>query len=126
MNYNNILVGDDLIIKISLPNDITGNLTVMISNQTQVKLIDSNNIVFNFTNLKAGNYNIDLNYSGDDKYLSKEIINNVVVSKYQSFTNLTLSEINVDEDLILTMFDGSLIINSAIKLRPLLHHQFQA
>ena len=107
MNYNNILVGDDLIIKISLPNDITGNLTVMISNQTQVKLIDSNNIVFNFTNLKAGNYNIDLNYSGDDKYLSKEIINNVVVSKYQSFTNLTLSEINVDEDLILTITTNS-------------------
>lgn len=107
INYNNILVGDDLIIKISLPNDITGNLTVKILNQTQVKLIDSNNIVFNFTNLKAGNYNIDLNYSGDDKYLSKEIINNVVVSKYQSFTNLTLSEINVDEDLILTITTNS-------------------
>ncbi|MEE1335460.1 Ig-like domain repeat protein [Methanobrevibacter sp.] len=107
INYNNILVGDDLIIKISLPNDVTGNLTVKISNQTQVKLIDSNNIVFNFTNLKAGNYNIDLNYSGDDKYLSKEIINNVVVSKHQSFTNLTLSEINVDEDLILTITTNS-------------------
>jgi hypothetical protein len=126
MNYNNILVGDDLIIKILLPNDITGNLTVKVSNQTQVKLICSNNIVFNFTNLKAGNYNIDLNYSGDDKFLSKEIINNVVVSKHQSFTNLTLSEINVDEDLILTITTNSgatgnisLYINDKLETLPL-------
>ena len=107
INYNNIQVGDDLIIKISLPKDITGNLTVKVSNQTQIKTIDSNNIVFNFTNLKAGNYNIDLNYSGDDKYLSKEIINNIIVSKYISVTNLTLNEINVDEDLILTITTNS-------------------
>ena len=103
INYDNIMVGDDLIVKISLPKDIAGNLTVDVSNQSQFKIIDSNNVVFNFTNLKAGEYDLVLKYLGDDKYLSKEITGKVLVSKYGSFINLNLSTINVDEDLILTI-----------------------
>ena len=103
INYDNIMVGDDLIVKISLPKDITGNLTVDVSNQSQFKIIDSYNVVFNFTNLKADEYNLVLNYHGDEKYLSKEITGKVSVSKYESFINLNLSTINVDEDLILTI-----------------------
>ena len=103
INYDNIMVGDDLIVKISLPIDITGNLTVDVSNQSQFKIIDSNNVIFNFTNLKAGEYNLVLNYFGDDKYLAKEITGKISVSKYESFINLNLSAINVDEDLILTI-----------------------
>ncbi len=103
INYDNIMAGDDLIVKISLPKDITGNLTVDVSNQSQFKIIDSNNIVFNFTNLKAGEYDFVFNYHGDDKYLSKKITGKVSVSKYESFVNISLSTINVDEDLILTI-----------------------
>ena len=103
MNYNNIQVGDELIIKITLLKDIQGNLTISVSNQSQFKVIDSNNLVFNFTNLNAGDYSIILDYSGDNKYLSKEIIDMVSVSKHESFTNLTRGEIIVGEDLLLTI-----------------------
>ena len=96
VNYDNILVDDDLIVKISLPNDISGNLTISVSNQSQFKVIDSNNLVFNFTDMV-------LNYSGDEKYRAKEIISRLIVSKHPSFTNLNLSEINVGEDLIITI-----------------------
>ena len=103
LDYDNIMVDDDLIIKVTLLDDIQGNLTISVSNQSQFKVVNSNTLIFNFTNLIAGNYDIVLSYSGDEKYLSKQLIENVLVSKHESFTNLALGEIIVDEDLVLTI-----------------------
>lgn len=106
-DYDNIMVGDDLIIKVTLLDDIRGNLTINVSNQSQFKVVNSNTLIFNFTNLTAGDHDIVLSYSGDDKYLSKQLIENVFVSKHESFTNLALGEIIVDEDLVLTITSPS-------------------
>ena len=99
----NILFGDDLTVKVTLPKDATGNITVTVGNSSQNKIIDSNNLVFTFNNLKANNYDIVVLYSGDDKYLSKEINTQNSVLKYNSTTYLNIGVVNVDEDVILTI-----------------------
>ncbi|PWB88283.1 Ig-like domain repeat protein [Methanobrevibacter thaueri] len=98
-----IMLGDDLIVKINLPKDITGNITVKIDDYSQTNQINSSNLVFTFKNLKANNYIIKSLYSGDNKYLSKEISNLVSVSKYESTTSLDIGAVNVGEDVILTI-----------------------
>ena len=99
----NIMFGDDLTVKVTLPKDATGNITVTVGNSSQNKIIDSNNLVFTFNNLKANNYDIVVVYFGDDKYLSKEITTQSSVLKYNSTTALDIGVFNVDEDVILTI-----------------------
>ena len=60
-------------------------------------------MVFTFNNLKANNYDIAVVYFGDDKYLSKEIITQSSVLKYNSTTYLDIGVVNVGEDVILTI-----------------------
>ncbi|WP_298523385.1 PQQ-binding-like beta-propeller repeat protein [uncultured Methanobrevibacter sp.] len=102
VSNDNIMFGDDLIVKVNLPNDLSGNVTVKVSNFTQTQSADGI-LLFNFTRLKANDYVITVVYSGDEKYLDKIIQSQVKVSKYESFTLLTIGEIVVDDDLLLTV-----------------------
>ena len=99
----NIMVGDDLIINVNLPKDATGNLTVNVVDACQNKIINTNNLVFTFKNIKANEYIVNVIYSGDDKYLSKEINTSMTVFKYDSTTNLDIGVVNVGEDVVLTI-----------------------
>jgi sugar lactone lactonase YvrE len=98
-----IMFGDNLTVKVTTPNDATGNLTVTVSNQTQTLSVMSKTTVFNFTNLKANNYDIQIIYSGDDKYLNQTIHAPVNVAKYDSNTLISLSTIVVGEDLVISI-----------------------
>ena len=99
----NIMFGDDLTVKVTLPKDATGNISVTVGDSSQNKIIDSNNLVFTFNNLKANNYDIVVVYFGDDNYLSKEINTQTSVLKYNSTTYLEIGVVNVGEDVILTI-----------------------
>ncbi len=98
-----IMVGDDLIIKVSVPSDASGNITVTVNGIPQVKVIESAATSFTFTDLKADNYDVTISYSGDRKYQSQEKYTKATVSKYDSTTGLTFSEVEVDQDLNITV-----------------------
>ena len=98
-----VMVGDNLTITVTLPDDVEGNLTVNAGNISQSKVIESSKTVFTFPNLKADTYAISANYSGDKKYLSNTLTSTVNVNKYESRTVLNISTINVGEDVILTI-----------------------
>ncbi|WP_405307085.1 Ig-like domain repeat protein, partial [Methanobrevibacter sp.] len=100
---SDILVGEDLIIQITVPRDATGNMTLTVGNITQVKEITTSNMKFVFSNLSADNYNVIVNYEGNQKYSSQVKITNVTINKYDSFVKVNLSEIEVDKDLIITI-----------------------
>ncbi len=96
-----VMVGDDVVIKVNLPSDCEGNLTVNVGNISKTNSVSSS--VFTFSDLKAGNYNITVIYSGDKKYVSKNLTAGVNVDKYESTTLLNISEVNVGEDVLLTI-----------------------
>ena len=98
-----IMYGDDLTVKVTTPGDAGGNITIKVSNQTQTLPISSATTVFTFTNLKADNYIITTIYSGDEKYLNQTLTTPAVVAKYDSNTLISLSQIVVDEDLIISI-----------------------
>lgn len=99
----NVMYGDNLVVEVKLPNDISGNLTVCVGNLTQVKEIANANTIFIFENLKAGNYPIIINYTGDKKYLPQIKTTSVTVSKYNSFTKILINEFVVGGDVVLNI-----------------------
>jgi uncharacterized protein YdeI (BOF family) len=103
LTAEDIMVGDNLIVTVSLPNDAEGNLTVNAGNISQSKVIESQNAVFTFPNLKADTYTISASYAGDKKYQSKTATADVNVNKYESTTNLNIGAVNVGENVILTI-----------------------
>ena len=103
LTAEDIMVGDNLTITVTLPTDVEGNLTVNVGNISQSKVIESSNTVFTFPNLKSDNYIISASFSGDKKYISKTTTDGVNVNKYESETNLNISTINVGEDVVLTI-----------------------
>ena len=98
-----IMVGDNLIVTVSIPSDAEGNLTVNVGNIHQSKVIESPNTVFTFSNLKADTYTISASYTGDKKYQSKTTTADVNVNKYESTTSLNIGAVNVGSDVILTI-----------------------
>ena len=103
LTTNDIMFGDNLTVTVTAPGDAEGNLTVNVGNVSQTKAIESTKTIFIFENLKADNYTITLTYSGDKKYISKELTSNVIVNKYESTIKLNISTVNVGEDVILTI-----------------------
>ena len=101
LTTNDVMVGDDVVIKINLPSDCEGNLTVNVGNISKTSIVSSP--VFTFYDLKAGTYNVTIIYSGDKKYVSKSLTSSVNVNKYESTTLLSISEVNVGEDVLLTI-----------------------
>ena len=103
LEINDIMFGDDVIITVTTPGDAEGNLTVNVGNISQTKVIQSAKSTFTFENLKAGTYAITVTYTGDKKYLSKDLTSKVNVNKYESSTQLNLSTVNVGEDVIIAI-----------------------
>ena len=101
LTTEDVMVGDDVVIKVNLPSDCEGNLTVNVGNISKTNNVGSP--VFTFSDLKAGTYNVTVIYSGDKKYLSKNLTVSVNVDKYVSTTLLNISEVNVGEDVLLTI-----------------------
>ena len=98
----NVMFGEDVVIQISMPGDASGNVTVEISNLTQT-LKSSKDMIFTFKNLKADNYAVNAIFSGDDKYIPQNATSNVQVSRYSSKTDLEISEIKVNEDVLINV-----------------------
>ena len=94
-----IMVGDDLTVRVRLPSDAGGNITVTINDIPQTKVIESATTSFTFTDLNAGNYTVNVSYSGDRKYESQNEDAEITISKYDSSTEVTFGEIEVSQDL---------------------------
>ena len=124
LTTDDVMVGDDVVIKVNLPSDCEGNLTVNVGSISKTNNVNFS--VFTFSDLKAGAYDINIIYSGDKKYVSKNLTVSVNVDKYVSTTLLNISEVNVGEDVILTITttDSStgtiaLSINNSTQTLPL-------
>ncbi|WP_407411568.1 Ig-like domain repeat protein [Methanobrevibacter sp.] len=98
----NVMFGEDVVIQITMPGDVSGNVTVEISNLTQT-MKASKNMIFTFKNLKADNYAVNAIFSGDDKYIPQNVTSNVQVSRYPSKINLEIGEIKVNEDVLISV-----------------------
>ncbi len=67
----NIKVGDDLVITVELPEDVSGNVTVKVNDNPEITKEATPNTVITINNLVGGNNNITIAYTGNEKYAAK-------------------------------------------------------
>ena len=86
---NNIKFGEDAVINIAVPNVVLGVATVVVNGKSyNVAIVDEKGVL-NIYNLAAGDYNVDVTYLGDNKYLSSTNAANFTVSKVSDY-NMTV------------------------------------
>ena len=86
---NNIKFGEEAVINIAVPNVSLGVATVVVNGKSyNVAIVDEKGVL-NIYNLAAGDYNIDVTYLGDNKYLSSTNAANFTVSKVSDY-NMTV------------------------------------
>ncbi len=78
-------VGDDVTISIELPNDVTGTVTVYVNNKPFTEEASPNTEV-TVNGLIAGDNNITVEYSGNDKYEAKSLNQTITAEKVSSYT----------------------------------------
>ena len=66
---DNITVGDPAVIKVTVPEDATGNVTVTIGNITRTVPIAGGENEIIVPSVPVGDYDVKVTYNGDDKYL---------------------------------------------------------
>lgn len=76
-------VGDNATVTIELPEDVNGTVIVKFGNDTKV-LSANQTMTVNFTNLNATRYNVNVSYSGNDKYAALDKLASVTVDKADS------------------------------------------
>ncbi len=96
-----VMFGDDLIIKVMALGDASGNVTVFVGDMNQTQEIKSAITTFTFTNLKAGTYTVKSVYSGNKKYLPQNLTEDIRVSKYESTTSIAIGPVVVDQDIMI-------------------------
>ncbi|WP_407393829.1 Ig-like domain repeat protein [Methanobrevibacter sp.] len=64
----NITCGESETITFTVPKDATGNITVVVANETYTVPVSGGTGTLTIPKLPAGNYTIDATYNGDDKY----------------------------------------------------------
>ena len=86
---NNIKFGEEAVINIAVPNVSLGVATVVVNGKSyNVAIVDEKGVL-NIYNLAAGDYNVDVTYLGDNKYLSSTNAANFTVSKVSDY-NITV------------------------------------
>ena len=95
----NITYGADETITVTLPADAGGSVTITVDNKDYTKAIDEGTAVFVVSGLGAGNYIVDVSYTGDDRYSAKTGYGIFAVSK----ANSTLAVSYEDETITVSL-----------------------
>ena len=81
VSVSDIKVGQKEKITVSYPKDATGNVSIVINGNKITKQLKNGTAVFTISNLKSGEYDVEISYSGDDKYLPNNVSDSFKVSK---------------------------------------------
>ena len=103
VTFNNISVDDNEVITVDLIDNATGSLTLTVGNLTQTLEITNPKTTFTLSDLSAGNYTGIVTYSGNKYYESTEKSIQFTVNKYNSTTELYVGQIDVGQDVTLTI-----------------------
>ena len=103
VTVENIDVGDVAVINVTVPDDATGWVHVTVDNVTYAVEIVDGKVSIEIPGLVSGDYNINVTYLGDDKYLPSSNGTTVDVSKVGSFIIISVDNITVGDKAIITV-----------------------
>ena len=101
VDVDDIVVGEDAVIGVSVPGIVSGVVNVTVNGRSyNVAIVDGKGVLI-ISNLAAGNYNVNVNYAGDNKYLPSSNSANFTVSKVSSSVIVDVGDIVVGEDAVI-------------------------
>ena len=103
VKVEDVHVGSDVVVEVSVADDVRGNLTVSIDKYTQTQVITSYKTTFVFKNLPADNYTIKTAYSGDNHYKNTTVTTESKVNKFNSTTRINVGDIEVHRDVVINI-----------------------
>ena len=97
LSVNNIKVGEDAVINIAVPEDVTGLVTVTIDGKSYTVLINNGkgSLLYLFA---ANSYPITAKYDGNYNILKVKTVLLLTVAKMPSALNVTANNIKFGED----------------------------
>ncbi len=72
---------DNLTVKVTVPKDVTGDITININGSIQTKTIVDGVVIMEFSNINPGTYNMNVTYGGNDEYWSLTVFKEITVKK---------------------------------------------
>ena len=81
IDVGNTVAGNDVIVKVTVPEDAKGNVTVKIGNTTKVVDVTGGENTIAIPGIGEGTHDVEVVYSGDDKYDSKTVTKTITVFK---------------------------------------------
>ena len=96
---DDIKYGENLIVRVILPTDATGNVVVKVDGKSQTVEIIRGNAVANISGLTTGKKSINVEYKEDNKYNSISCSTSVTVNKLTPSMVISAENINYGESL---------------------------
>ena len=100
---DDIFVGEDAIINISVIPNATGNVTITIENNTYTATIENGKAQFTVSNLKAGEKQVEISYNGDSIYAPSENTTTFTVNKIKPTITVDTYDIYVGDNETITI-----------------------
>ena len=103
INVNNIKVGQDATIRLTLPNVNSGVVSVIVNGKTYNVNIVNTKGTLTVSNLANGTYTVIAKFDGNDMYAASEANTTFSVSKIASTTTVSVSDINATQDAVINI-----------------------
>ena len=76
---DDIMIGDDGTVVVTLPSDATGTVTIVVDGKSYTAPVVNGKAVFKIPGLTVGVHIVDVYYSGDDKYAANHTSTRIIV-----------------------------------------------
>ena len=96
VDVGDIVVGEDAVVNVVLPDDANGNVTITVNGKNYVAVVKYGVASVTISDLAKGNYNVSVKYSGDNKYLPSENTTQFSVAKVSDY-NVTVDIVDIIE-----------------------------
>lgn len=94
--------GNPIKITLTTDTDVSGDISIKIGEIHDQKAISSGKAEFLLAGLIADNYTVEVGYSGNQNYLSKNLTSNFTVKKYASAIAISKGNVEIGKDVVLT------------------------
>ncbi|MEE0025313.1 Ig-like domain-containing protein, partial [Methanobrevibacter sp.] len=99
-----IKVGENALIKVILPADANGTVTITVNGKTEtIDVVAGKPVELNVSDLESGNYGVDVTYSGNGKYNANSTTATIAVDKNALDIKVSVSDIDAGEKAIITV-----------------------
>ena len=103
VDVKDIVVGEDAVIGVSVPCIVSGVVNVTVNGRSyNVAIVDGKGVLI-ISNLAAGDYDVNVNYAGDNKYVASSNSTKFTISKLPSSVLVNVKDIVVGEDAVISI-----------------------